>query len=316
VNLTSQLLTFSKGGRPVKRTIDLRPVITNAANFALSGSRTTSLMVIDDGLWNADADEGQIGQVVQNIVLNADQAMPDGGIVEITARNVEAPGEGQPLNLAQGRYIEVAIADTGMGIPEKNIGKIFDPYFTTKEKGSGLGLATCYSIIKNHDGVIDVMSEPGMWTRFRIYLPAVTMVTTEDGHAAATTAAAGGKKRVLFMDDEEIVITLAHEMMDAIGHEVETVSSGNEAIEAYVRAKNEGRPFDLVILDLTIKGGMGGEETVKHLREIDPGVIAVVSSGYADCSLLSHYREKGFAASLNKPYTLDALSDCLNSVLK
>ena len=180
VKLTNQLLTFSKGGKPVKKPVDLQPVIENATKFALSGSRTDYRIVVDDGLWHADVDEGQISQVIQNIVLNADQAMPEGGRVEITARNVSIPGPDLPQGLEQGMYVEIAIRDSGVGIPEQNIAKIFDPYFTTKAQGSGLGLATSYSIIKNHNGMIDVRSERGQGSTFVIYLRTAAALKKEE----------------------------------------------------------------------------------------------------------------------------------------
>jgi two-component system, cell cycle sensor histidine kinase and response regulator CckA len=316
VNLTNQLLTFSKGGKPLKKTIDLLPVIENAAKFALSGSRTDYRVVADNGLWQADADEGQISQVIQNVVLNADQAMPDGGQVVITARNVHSQDRNALHALKPGNYIEVAIKDDGVGIPEKYLRRIFDPYFTTKEKGSGLGLATSYAIIKNHNGLIDVKSERDKGTTFSIYIPATTAIRTGKQNEPATPAAAGRTGRVLIMDDEQVIRNVAGELIRALGHSTEFAVHGNEAIEKYQEAKRSGRPFDVVILDLTIRGGMGGAETIQRLLEIDPGVKAIVSSGYSDDSLIAGYQKQGFKSALKKPYNVAELRDTLNILLK
>jgi two-component system cell cycle sensor histidine kinase/response regulator CckA len=314
VKLTNQLLTFSKGGKPVKRTIDLLPVIEDAAKFALSGSQSTFRIFAEDDLWKIDADEGQISQVIQNIVLNADQSMPDGGQIEISARNVQVPGPDLPQELARGRYVEISISDTGIGIPEKYIGRIFDPYFTTKEKGSGLGLATSYSIIRNHNGAADVRSELGKGTTFRMYLPAGAG-TVQARQPAPTAASSERKGRVLVMDDEEIILKIAGQLIKALGHDVELAANGTEAIGKYTQAQASGVPFDVVILDLTIRGGMGGLETAKRLLETDPNVKAVVSSGYSNDVSISNYQAQGFKAILKKPYNVAELKAVLNSLL-
>jgi two-component system cell cycle sensor histidine kinase/response regulator CckA len=313
VKLTNQLLTFSKGGKPVKRPIDLRPVIENAAKFALSGSRSQCRISADD-LWQSEADEGQVGQVIQNVVLNADQAMPEGGQVEITARNVQIPGKNLPQGLEPGRYIEIAVKDNGIGIPEQYQSKIFDPYFTTKEKGSGLGLATSYSIVKNHGGLIDVRSGVGKGTIFFIYLPAGEAKKAECFEPASDSTA-GRAGRILVMDDEQIIRSVAGELITALGHRVEFAAHGKEAIEKYRAARHSGSPFDAVILDLTIRGGMGGAEAFQELWKIDPAVKAIVSSGYSDDSVVSNHQTRGFKAFLKKPYNVNNLRNVLNMVL-
>lgn len=316
VRLTNQLLTFSKGGKPIKKLLSPIGAIENAAKFALSGSRSGYRIVADEDPWLTDADEGQLEQVIQNIVLNADQAMPDGGQIEITVKNVKVPDKDLPQLLQQGQYLQIIIRDSGIGIPEHYLSRIFDPYFTTKEKGNGLGLATSYSIIRNHNGFIYVTSEPGRGTTFCIYLPAATAGerAASEMHTAAATPVRTA--RVLLMDDEQLIRDVAGELLKALGHEVQYAVNGEVAIAQYQSAKQSGKPFDIVILDLTIRGGMGGAETIRKLLEIDPGVKAVVSSGYADDALLANYGKQGFVASLRKPYSIEGLSDCLHAVLK
>jgi two-component system, cell cycle sensor histidine kinase and response regulator CckA len=316
VKLSNQLLTFSKGGKPVKQTLDLRPVIENAAKFALSGARSAYRLAADDDLWMTDADEGQIGQVIQNMVLNADQAMPDGGMVEIRAKNVHAPDRDLSKGLQQGRHIEIAIQDHGCGIPEPMLIRIFDPYFTTKEKGSGLGLATSYSIVKNHNGLIDVQSEVGKGTTFFLYLPAASQERMAEPVLTEVVKASPRTARVLLMDDEQVIRIVTGDMLKELGHTVELAAHGAEAIEKYRSAMRSEKPFDAVILDLTIRSGMGGAETAEKLLEIDPEVMAIVSSGYSDDAVTAIYQEKGFKAILKKPYNLEELRAVLNALLQ
>jgi len=313
VNLTSQLLTFSKGGSPVKKMIKLLPVIENAVKFSLSGSRVAYHINIDESLWVVNADEGQISQVIQNIVLNADQSMPLGGTIEISAHNVMAPGDSVPISLENGKYVLISIKDTGVGIPEEYLLKIFDPYFTTKEKGSGLGLATSYSIVKNHGGLIEVSSKTGKGTLFTVYIPAAEDTSKDTEQTTASSTIKKGK--ILVMDDEQIVRDIAWELIRSLGHEVELARQGQEAIEKYRAAKESGSPFDIVILDLTIRGGMGGKETIEHLLAFDSNIKAIVSSGYSDDAVVSEYQKYGFKARLSKPYKIEELRDLLNVIL-
>ncbi len=313
VSLTTQLLTFSKGGKPLKRLIDLRPVIESAVRFALSGSRADARLALSEDLRAVEADQGQVGQVVQNIVLNADQSMPEGGTVEIAARNLDRKASSSVRGLVPGEYVEVSVRDSGIGIPEQYLTKIFDPYFTTKEKGSGLGLATAYSIVRNHGGLITASSEPGKGTLFRVYLPA-----SERSPQPATpraTAIPGRRGRVLVMDDEDVVRTVAGELVRMLGHDVQLAAHGEAAIRDYQEAREAGQPFDVVILDLTVRGGVGGLETLRRLREMDPDVKAVVTSGYSDDAIASDYRKHGFLAFLKKPYDLEKLRDVLSDVI-
>jgi PAS domain S-box-containing protein len=315
VNLTTQLLTFAKGGRPAKRRVALPAIVEDAAKFALSGSRTDYRLLVDGGLCSVEADPGQIAQVVQNLVLNAGEAMSEGGTVEIAVRN-EAIAEGRnPLAPAGGDFVRVEVRDAGAGIAAEHLGRIFDPYFTTKRAGSGLGLATAYSIVRDHKGFIDVASRPGEGSVFSVHLPASPGGAAPESEAASGAAAVGRRGRVLLMDDDEIVRGVGAEMIVSLGHAVTAVAGGEEAVEEYRRARAEGRPFDAVILDLTVKRGMGGEEAIRLLRALDPGVKAVVSSGYSDAALVADYRSYGFSACLSKPYVIGALRDCLLSLL-
>jgi two-component system, cell cycle sensor histidine kinase and response regulator CckA len=309
-NLTNQLLTFAKGGKPVKKILEIETVIKNAVRLGLSGSQSDHRMFFDDHLWHVEADAGQIGQVIQNIVINAKDAMPQGGIITISAQNAMHSMNGS----AEAKFVRISIEDTGCGITEDHLKRIFDPYFTTKQKGSGLGLASSYSIIRNHDGMIDVESSVGKGTKFQIYLPAATggeipvEVTTQKGKSTA-------KGKILVMDDEEIVLKISCEMLKALGQEAELAKDGDEAIAIYKEAMSNGKKFDMVILDLTIRGGMGGSETNERLLEIDPHVKTIISSGYSDDTTIAKYRELGFQGYLKKPYRLADLKDMLTSVL-
>ena len=313
VNLTTQLLTFSKGGSPLKKATNLRPVMENAVKFALSGSSVDYLMMFDEGLRMVEADDGQIAQVIQNIVLNADQAMPLGGKILITAKNVEVTQKSLPPLLTAGSYVAIAIQDNGIGIAPKLLPKIFDPYFTTKEKGSGLGLATSYSIIKNHGGIIDVLSEVGKGTTFSVYLPAIEVQEEPAEDGTIFSVIRPGK--ILVMDDEELIRDIASELIMSLGHEVQVAENGETALEMYRAAMEAGRPYDIVILDLTIRGGMGGMEANERLLAINPDVKTVVSSGYSDNAMLSKYQLHGFQSCLKKPYGLEALKWTLDSLL-
>jgi PAS domain S-box-containing protein len=315
INLTTQLLTFSKGGKPAKKLVDIRPVVENSARFTLSGSRSDLRLTIPKDLWQVEADEGQIGQVIQNIVLNADQAMPIGGTVKVTAANMAKNDASLPPGLVPGDYVIIAVQDSGVGIPEQYLNKIFDPYFTTKEKGSGLGLATSYSIVRNHGGMIDIATKSGVGSTFMIYLPAIAgQVRTESTEKQHQTPHPS-RARVLLMDDEEVVRTISSELLGVLGQDVEVANNGQEALDKYRSAIAAGSPFDIVILDLTIRGGMGGVETVQQLLKMDPQVKAVVSSGYSDDATISNYLSQGFKACLKKPYDIDALREVLNSIL-
>lgn len=318
-DLTQQLLTFSKGGAPVKKVTSIAELIRESASFAQRGSNVRCEFSIADGLWPLEVDEGQISQVINNLVINAQQAMPQGGVIRISVENVM--GTGFPISDRVGalqvkdrRYVKITVEDQGIGIPEEHVSKVFDPYFTTKQRGSGLGLAVTYSIVKNHDGYIEVESKLGVGTKFHIYLPVCDKGLPERTNMEKDNLIRG-RGRVLVMDDEEIVRDLLGEILGQIGYEVGFAREGGEAIELYIRAKDSGKPFDVVIMDLTVPGGMGGKETIKRLLDIDPEIKAIVSSGYSNDPIMSDYRRYGFMEMVTKPYRIEELSVVLNKVM-
>ncbi len=310
-DLTRQLLTFSRGGAPVKKTIALGAVLTEAAGFSLLGSRVLHEIRVPKDLWPVDADEGQMMQVFNNLLLNADQAMTNGGVVRISAENIVL-GENQVPPLRAGRYVKIEFRDEGTGIPPEHLGRIFDPYFTTKQKGSGLGLAATYAIIRKHDGYITARSELGKGSIFHVYLPASTGVVRP---AAREAPSAGGNGRVLIMDDEEDMRTTTGDMLKRLGYTVDFAREGGEAVEKYRTEAEAGRPFDVVLMDLTVPGGMGGKEAVRKLLEIDPRARAIVSSGYSQDPVMADFREYGFRDVVVKPYRLRELSEVMARVM-
>jgi len=311
--LTQQLLTFSKGGAPVKEVTTISDVIVGCSTFALSGSKVGCDFNLPVDLWPVKIDIGQINQVIQNIIINANQAMPEGGAIRISATNITVDmNHGLPLQ--PGNYVLLSFQDSGSGIPEMNINKIFDPYFTSKENGSGLGLTTAYSIIKRHDGHITVDSQVGIGTIFNVYLPSSKEELQKKAEDARIDIQ--GKGKILAMDDEEMIRSLIQEMLDRMGYKVELASDGEEAIGLYQRAKEAGEPFDAVILDLTVPGAMGGKETIGRLCQIDANVKAIVSSGYSIDPVMSNYEKYGFCGVVEKPYNLQKLGETLSQILK
>jgi signal transduction histidine kinase/ActR/RegA family two-component response regulator len=313
-DLTQQLLTFAKGGEPVRAAVHLDAVVREITTFTLHGSKVRPEFAMPDDLWPADADRGQIGRVVQNLVINAVQAMPEGGTITITLSN-EALSASSRVALPAGDYVRIAIADTGVGIKPENLSRIFDPYFTTKQMGSGLGLAAVYSIVNKHRGTIDVQSQLGIGTTFRVWLPASHALVLQDDEADLAVQRVSMKGRVLFMDDEEPIRQLATFFLRRFGFEVVCVADGAEVVKKYRDAMKEGCPFVLVIVDLTVPGGMGGREAVAQLHEIDPRVKAIVSSGYSSDPVLANYREHGFCGVAAKPYEMSDLTRVLRTVL-
>jgi CheY-like chemotaxis protein len=288
-------------------------MLRESAGFVLSGSNVRCELHIADNLPSADVDEGQLNQVLNNIIINARQAMPDGGTITITAAaRIIGPVDGLPL--AEGNYLEIAIADQGCGIAPENLGRIFDPFFTTKEKGNGLGLSTSYTIIRKHGGHLAVESEVNRGTVFRIYLPASEHAEEASGEQR-TICRGACTGRVLLMDDEEIIRQTARQILAWQGYQVETAADGLEALVKYRAAMQEGRPYVCVIMDLTIPGGVGGREAVDQLRRLDPEVRVIVSSGYSNDPVMSDYRNFGFSGIIVKPYRADELLNEISRVL-
>ncbi len=310
--LTQQLLTFAKGGAPMQKIEQLFPFVEETAKFALSGSSVSSSFNVPDNLWPCSIDRSQIEQVIDNIIINAQQAMPDGGNIEVTARNI-SPGEIEHAALADRHYVRLSIKDSGIGIPKNILPRIFDPFYTTKTKGHGLGLATSYSIIKRHEGVIDVASEPGVGTTFHIYLPATPEAQIEQSAASSHHRGSG---LILVMDDEEVIRETLEAMLVSLGYSVVTRSSGSEAVELFVQERNNNRPVASLILDLTVPGGMGGLEAVGEIRKLDSDVPVFVVSGYADDPVMENPAEYGFTASISKPFMRIELSEMLEKYLK
>ncbi len=310
-DLTQQLLTFSKGGAPVKKTISAAEMIRDSVALSCAGRKSLCDVSIADNLWHIDADEGQMHQAINNLIINADHAMPEGGKISIRCENATS-AEIDSLPLKRGKYIRISLHDQGVGIPEENIHKIFDPYFTTKDKGSGLGLASTYLIIKNHGGHIAVISSEGEGTTFIIYLPASESEITASKFENARIKS--GKGKILIMDDEDSIRHVSSDMLRHLGYEVESAKNGDEVIAAYSGALSSGHPFDAVILDLTISGGMGGKEAVTRLREIDPNVKAIVSSGYSNDPVIANYKDYGFSGMIIKPYRVSDLSEKIGKI--
>jgi PAS domain S-box-containing protein len=310
--LTQQLLTFAKGGAPIKNALSLKRLVSESTRLALSGTNSTYSLTEGDQVWFIDADESQIGQALNNLIINACQAMPDGGAIQIGLENSEVEAGGT-LPLKKGRYVKLTVTDHGVGIPREHLAKIFDPYFTTKEKGTGLGLAVSYSIIRNHGGHILVESEPGGGSTFTVYLPASDRTAADVQHAQDHLVRGSG--RVLVMDDEEMVRRVTGEILGALGYEVDFARDGGEAIERYRNAKEGGQPFDVVLMDLTIAGGMGGKDAIRKLLEYDPAVKAIVSSGYSNDPVMANFRDHGFRDVIIKPYKAIDLSRVLHALM-
>jgi len=311
-SLTQQLLTFSKGGAPKRATEPLFPFVKETVDFALSGSNVKCVFEIQPDLLPCNVDKNQIGQVIDNIVINAVQAMPAGGPIKLTAMNI-AITENERPGLARGDYVKLSIEDKGSGIPRELLPRIFDPFFTTKQKGSGLGLATTFSILSRHGGHIEVESEPGKGTVFHVYLPA----SHETRKAADETGkpAPRGAGKILLMDDEESIRKTVGLMLQGLGYSCECAENGSEAIRAFEEATKRGAPFTAAIFDLTVAGEMGGREAAEIIRKTDAAIKIFVSSGYAQDPVLADPTRYGFDAGIPKPYSIAELAEMLNRYL-
>ncbi|MGA7578084.1 MAG: PAS domain S-box protein [Desulfobaccales bacterium] len=310
--LARQLLTFAKGGAPIKELVSLENLVAETASLACRGSQVRCEYAFGKDLMAIFGDPGQICQVFQNLIINAIQAMPQGGTIEITGENIKVGKDGR-LPLQAGNYVKVSIKDQGIGIPEKNLQKIFDPYFTTKQQGSGLGLATAYSVVKNHHGHISAESGLAEGSTFQVYLPASNGKVKRPPQES--TELLSGKGKILVMDDEAMVREVLGMMLLALGYEAQFAKDGVEAIALFSQAQGSADPFTAIILDLTVPGGMGGKEAMERLLKIDPQVKAIVSSGYFDDPIMADFQKYGFAGVIAKPYKVAELGKTLNKVL-
>ena len=310
--LTKQLLTFAKGGKPVKKLVCLEPLIRDSAALALSGSNVQCRLRFADDLCSAEIDAGQISQVINNLVINAVQAMPAGGTVTVEAENTHVTAD-SPIPVESGRYVRVSVVDKGIGILPEHFDRIFDPYFTTKQKGSGLGLTISHSVVAGHRGHIAVDSRIGAGTSFHVYLPASCESVAQP--AGMKQLHVVGRGSVLIMDDEDMVRDICAEILKRFGYEVETVPDGREAVERYEQRFKEGKRFDAVILDLTVPAGMGGREAVQDILRIDPAAKVLVSSGYSNDPVMAEYASYGFCGLVPKPYSMQSLSEAVNGLI-
>jgi two-component system, cell cycle sensor histidine kinase and response regulator CckA len=319
--LTNQFITFSTGGTPVRQSVSLQTLIVDSATLALTGSNVACTCSFSDDLGLVEVDHGQMSQVIHNLVVNARDAVAEGGSISITAENIAADHRNQKICLLpeQGPYVKISVKDDGVGIPEEYRDKIFDPYFSTKtrgaQKGMGLGLTIAHSIITRHGGYIQVESEEGVGTTVEIYLAAVKQEVVPREHPEGKKA--GVKGKVFLVDDEEMFREMVMEMLRDLGYEaVEMASDGAEAVEYFRAAKESDYPFDIVIMDLTLQGEMGGKELIKKLLEIDPCIKAIATSGYLNHPVLADFRDHGFRAALTKPFGMQQFADALQKVME
>lgn len=309
--LANQLLTFAKGGSPVKNPASIIDMLGRTVQFALRGSNVRGQFFLKENLWSIEVDEGQISQVIQNLVINAQQAMPDGGALQVYAENLIIETDhfdGIPFK--KGDYVKISFKDFGVGIQKNHLSKIFDPYFTTKQKGSGLGLSIVFSVIKKHDGYITVESIPGAGTTFHIYLPA-SVKKTLPRRGKEEEGLMMGRGKVLLIDDEEGVREVAKVMLRHLGYETDLANESGEAVAMFQKKMKNAHPYDLVITDLTIPGDIGGVEILRKLKEIDPQIRVIVSSGYSNNPIMADPRANGFSDMIKKPYSIKDLGDTL-----
>jgi len=312
-SLTHQLLTFSKGGAPVLNTVHFEPLIKRSTQFALSGSNIECKFIIDENLWPCDCDENQMEQVIDNLVINAKQAMQNGGTITITAINVNIDDKDKKVSSANNRYVRISIRDSGVGIPKESLSKIFDPFYSTKEKGHGLGLATVFSIVKRHNGWINVESEPGKGSTFNLFIPASTKKVEKRTENLDLNVKGSGA--ILIMDDEEFILKVFDQILGKMGFTCVKARNGKEAIELFADAEKSGKPFTACMLDLTVPGGMGGKEAVFKLRDIRPDAVIFAVSGYSDDPVIAKPIDHGFTSSIVKPFTVEELSSFLHKWL-
>ena len=317
-SLTNQLLSFAKGSSPIREDASIKELIEESVGFYLSGSKCDYKLDFANELWKVHVNRGQIDQVLNNIIINADQAMYNGGTIRVCAENTEIT-EDLMLPLKAGKYVRISISDQGSGISAEHLARIFDPYFTTREEGNGLGLTTAFSIIKRHNGHITVDSELGKGTIFQIYVPAVETQNSEEDEDVLTdtpeTEPAERKGRILLMDDEELVRRSAGRVLVHLGYRITMVENGADAIKEFNDSIEQEDPYDVVILDLTIPGGLGAREVVREIVSVKPDACVIVSSGYTNDKVMTNYKEYGFSAAAHKPYNIEELNNLLQQIM-
>jgi PAS domain S-box-containing protein len=315
-DLTNKLITFSRGGDPHRELSDITKIIRDAVQRIVKENKVSVTFDFMENLYPVEVDVLQIKQCFYNLLRNALEAMPDGGHLAICAENVQMPAQ-EAFGMKEGCYLKITFTDYGSGIHEKHISKVFDPYFTTKklapQNGLGLGLAVCYSVLKKHCGKIEVKSQPGKSTSFFLYLPAKVVQPKENAIKKNTEV---NKARVLIMDDNPHIRAIERANLEMMGHEVTDVKDGQEAVDAYKKALKSGALFDLVILDLTVQQGLGGQLTMEHLLKIDPGVKAIIASGYVDDPVIGNYTNYGFQGALQKPFKAEEMTELVKKVLE
>lgn len=311
--LTRQLLTFSRGGNPVKSLESVEKIIKESATFVSHGSNVKCCYNFDKDLWPAEIDAGQVGQVIQNIIINAIQAMPDGGTITLDCHNFINNSD-QIIPIKKGNYLKISIQDSGIGIPPELIDTIFDPYISTKQKGNGLGLAISRSIIIKHGGYITVDSQHGVSAIFTIYLPASNTCKPLQNIEDESDVTISAKGRILLMDDDKMIRNVVQRMLTAKGYTVLVATNGEEAVQLYKDTENSSNSIEFIILDLTVPGGMGGKEAAQKIHAINPDAKLIVSSGYSNDAVIANYKDFGFAACLVKPFQLDDLTRILKKI--
>lgn len=315
-NLTKQFITFSSGGAPVKTPCaDLSALVKEIARFVLCGSEIVYTVDVSGEIPPVGIDEGQISHALSNIILNARQAVKNAGKVDISISCETVNGD-SVVSLRGGKYVRISVTDNGPGIPKEIQHKIFDPYFTTRPDGNGLGLSASYSIIKSHGGMIDFKTMEGGGSVFNVYIPANGQAGAADVSAAVETAArcAKNNEKILVMDDDEAVLVTLFEILNEMGYRVRTATNFDQAVDIFKTEAAAGEPFNAVILDLVIKGGRDGIETLKELKKLDPRIRTIVSSGYTHGPVISNYAGYGFDALLTKPYRKEDIINALNGI--
>jgi two-component system cell cycle sensor histidine kinase/response regulator CckA len=311
-SLTSQILAFSKSVESMKEESSIVQLLDEFLGFSLQGSNASYEISKPDNPWNCMINKDKIGQAISNIIINAKESMPDGGKITVKVDNATLESNND-ISLKKGEYVKITIQDRGIGIAEENLAKVFDPFFSTKSLGSGLGLSVSYSIVNDHNGYMSVESDLGKGTTVCVYLPAVSKQISS--RKQKSNVSHSGKKRILVMDDEEMIRDFLAKALRHIGYDIELCQNGEEAIQIYRKAIHENNPFDAVIIDLTIRDGMGGKEAMQKLLEMDPDVKAIVTSGYSSEPILSYYHEYGFMGALPKPFRIKELTELLNKIL-